>query len=160
MTPGARDERLVLRSTLSFAALPGIVAYIVPLVVLRPVARGPRPSGLCVASLGTIILLWCVHAFYRRGRGTLAPWDPPAALVVSGLYRYSRNPMYVGVLLVLAGWALAWGSWPLTVYLAFVAIAFHMRVVLAEEPWLAATFGEQWQVYRKSVPRWLGPRSG
>jgi len=72
------------------------------------------------------------------GKGTLAPWSPPANLVIVGLYRYTRNPMYVAVMLILVGWSVSFGLRGLYVYAAFVAIAFHLRVVLGEEPWLAS----------------------
>lgn len=79
-------------------------------------------------------------------------------LVVVGLYRFSRNPMYVSVTTVLLGWATAFAHGGLLVYLLIVAVAFHLRVVLGEEPWLAQTHGEQWQQYAKTVPRWFGWR--
>jgi protein-S-isoprenylcysteine O-methyltransferase Ste14 len=149
-------DRLLLRSTLSFAALPGIVAYLVPLVLLRPGGAPPRSAGLAIAAAGTAVLLTCVRDFHVRGRGTLAPWDPPQRLVRTGLYRYSRNPMYVGVLIVVSGWALAWPAATLWVYAGTIAALFHLRILLGEEPWLAATFGDEWTVYKRSVPRWVG----
>ena len=156
MTPPG--DRLLLRSTLSFAAMPGIVAYLVPVLIVRTGAGPTRLEGLIVAAAGTGVLLWCVHDFHVRGRGTLAPWDPPARLVVTGLYGYSRNPMYLGVLLILLGWALAWRLQALWVYLGVIGLAFHLRVVLGEEPWLAARYGDAWSRYRRAVPRWVGRR--
>ncbi|MGH7622724.1 MAG: methyltransferase family protein, partial [Gemmatimonadaceae bacterium] len=88
---------------------------------------------------------------------TLAPWSPPKHLVVIGLYRMSRNPMYVAVLVILVGWALAFSSVTLAIYAAAVAFAFHLRVILHEEPWLAKTFGSDWLEYRRRVARWFGP---
>ena len=102
------------------------------------------------------VLLLTVREFYVAGRGTLAPWSPPRTLVTSGLYRYTRNPMYVGVLLILCGWAIGFRSWPLAIYAAAVAIAVHLRVVLHEEPFLARTHGDAWTAYRARVGRWLG----
>jgi len=90
-----------------------------------------------------------------RGKGTLAPWSPPENLVVAGLYRYTRNPMYVAVTLILVGWAVSFGLRGLYLYAAAVAAAFHLRVVLGEEPWLARTHGAQWEEYARRVPRWL-----
>ena len=101
------------------------------------------------------ILFWCVIAFYREGRGTLAPWDPPRRLVRGGLYRRSRNPMYVGVTLIVWGWALAFHSTALAIYAAIVMVAFHLRVVSYEEPWLARTFPGDWPRYKAEVRRWL-----
>jgi protein-S-isoprenylcysteine O-methyltransferase Ste14 len=64
--------------------------------------------------------------------------------------------MYVAVLTILAGWAWTYGSFGLWIYFAIVAVAFHLRVILSEEPWLARTFGGEWLEYRSRVPRWLG----
>jgi len=96
-----------------------------------------------------------VRDFYVAGRGTLAPWAPPERLVVVGLYRFSRNPMYVAVMLILIGWAWSFGSPGLGVYAACVALAFHLRVVLGEEPWLAKTHGQAWNDYASRVRRWF-----
>lgn len=119
-----------------------------------------RASGRLVAAgalplaLGFALLLWCVRDFYVSGKGTLAPWSPPRHLVTTGLYGYTRNPMYVAVTLMLAGWALLfWSRW-LAAYAAIVAIAFQLRVVFGEEPWLERTHGEQWREYAARVPRW------
>lgn len=106
------EKRLAVRAVVAFLALPGMVAFAVPLLVLRPAitAAGLAPAGFAPVVLGCVILLWCVHDFYVAGRGTLAPWSPPSRLVIIGLYRFSRNPMYVGVLLILCGWAIAFRS--------------------------------------------------
>jgi protein-S-isoprenylcysteine O-methyltransferase Ste14 len=105
--------------------------------------------------LGTLLLLWCVREFYVSGRGTLAPWDPPKHLVTSGPYRISRNPIYVGVVTILAGWCALWSSRTLLLYLVLVMIAFHLWVLLFEEPWAARRFGSEWDAYRARVPRWV-----
>ena len=114
-----------------------------------------RPVGWPLLFGGVVMLLWCVRDFFVTGRGSLAPWAPPERLVTVGLYRVSRNPMYVSVLLLLGGWALAYGSAVHWVYAGIVAIAFQLRVVFGEEPWLARQHGEAWAAYRAAVPRWL-----
>lgn len=113
------------------------------------------PYGLALIALGTFGLLRCVRDFYVSGKGTLAPWAPPQMLVVVGLYRYSRNPMYVCVFIVLLGWAASFGSVGLLAYALAVAVAFHLRVVFGEEPWLAHTHGSAWQQYIRQVRRWF-----
>src|SRR6187455_1266500 len=145
------------RALLAFLVLPGTVAFLVPLVVIRPgVNAGSfRASGLIPVGIGSVLLLLCVRDFYVSGKGTLAPWAPPPNLVVVGLYRFSRNPMYVAVTLMLAGWAVCFWSATLAIYTCFVIVAFHLRVLFGEEPWLARTHGEAWDKYRASVPRWL-----
>jgi protein-S-isoprenylcysteine O-methyltransferase Ste14 len=105
--------------------------------------------------LGLLGLMWCVRDFYVSGKGTLAPWDPPARLVIVGLYRYTRNPMYVSVLLFVGGWSAVAASPVLACYAAVVAVAFHLRVLLHEEPWLAKNFGPEWSAYSARVPRWI-----
>jgi protein-S-isoprenylcysteine O-methyltransferase Ste14 len=113
------------------------------------------PACLVLVVVGAAGLLWCVRDFYVTGKGTIAPWAPPKALVVVGLYRYSRNPMYVAVILLLWGWAGAFLSPALLVYALAVMAAFHLRVVYGEEPWLARTHGAAWQQYTRRVRRWL-----
>jgi protein-S-isoprenylcysteine O-methyltransferase Ste14 len=96
-----------------------------------------------------------VREFYVAGRGTLAPWAPPQHLVVSGPYRFSRNPMYIAVGLILAGWAVLYQSPALWIYALLVGLAFHLRVLFGEEPRLARTFGAAWESYRAVTKRWL-----
>ena len=149
---------MFLRAVIAFLALPGVVALLLPLAIVwnRWPARDPLFSiGLVMLIAGVALLLWCVRDFYVSGKGTLAPWSPPRNLVVVGLYRYSRNPMYVAVTLMLAGWALSFWSPTLAIYTCFVIVAFHLRVVFGEEPWLARTHGAAWEEYKSKVPRWL-----
>lgn len=149
-----RPGRRFWHALAAFLALPGIVAFLVPWL-LRPAGAKSGAMGLMVLALGAGLLLWCVRDFHVAGRGSLAPWAPPERLVVVGLYRVTRNPMYVAVVLILVGWALAYGALRLWIYAAAVTVAFHLRVVLGEEPWLARRYGAQWSAYRKAVPRWL-----
>ena len=130
--------------------VPVPVAVLVPLVVLGDrvrIATGLWPwCGVALVVLGAALFTWCVRDFATTGRGTLAPWDPPHTLVASGPYRMSRNPMYLGVLLVLCGWAVLFRSRTHALYAMALAVAFHLRVILGEEPWLAH--------YAAQVPRW------
>jgi protein-S-isoprenylcysteine O-methyltransferase Ste14 len=146
------------QAALAFLILPGMIAFVVPLFLIAPAGPGPFwMVGLFPLGLGIVLLLWCVRDFYVVGKGTLAPWAPPQELVVVGLYRVSRNPMYVAIMLVLWGWAVGFRSKPLALYAVAVTIAFHLRVVLAEEPWLARRHGDRYAQYKGRVPRWLGP---
>jgi protein-S-isoprenylcysteine O-methyltransferase Ste14 len=104
----------------------------------HPAAGLASAWGLAPLIGGAGALLWCVRDFYVVGGGTLAPWDPTKRLVVVGLYRYSRNPMYIAVSSILAGWAISLASWELLAYLCVVVIAFELRVVYGEEPGLMA----------------------
>jgi protein-S-isoprenylcysteine O-methyltransferase Ste14/pimeloyl-ACP methyl ester carboxylesterase len=147
------------RALLAFSALPGLVAFVAPLLLGWPEIGGGsfRTIALVPLLAGAALLLWCVRDFYVSGRGTLAPWDPPRNLVVAGLYRRSRNPMYIAVTLVLVGWAIGFRSSTLWLYALVVLIAFHVRVVYGEEPWLARTHTKEWDRYAARVPRWLFP---
>lgn len=148
---------MFFRALLAFLVLPGIAGIIVPPLIAQfdPWRGTPVWQGSLLMLAGLVLLLWCVHDFYVRGKGTLAPWDPPRKLVVAGPYRYMRNPMYVGVLTLVAGWALSLVSMLVTLYVIVLAIAFHIRVVVHEEPWLASQFGDEWVQYCVSVPRWF-----
>jgi pimeloyl-ACP methyl ester carboxylesterase/protein-S-isoprenylcysteine O-methyltransferase Ste14 len=151
---------MLARALLAFLALPGVVAYFVPLLLARLVLRNKSFQfqwGLALVPLllGTGVLLWCVREFFVRGKGTVAPWDPPRQLVASGPYRWSRNPIYIAVSLILIGWALGFGSLVLAAYAIVVMLAFHLRVVLHEEPWLARAHRTDWKAYRSTVPRWV-----
>jgi protein-S-isoprenylcysteine O-methyltransferase Ste14 len=148
---------MLTRAFIAFLALPGVVAGLVPALIATLDGRrsGGRVNGFVVLGVGLFCLLWCVRDFFIAGRGTLAPWDPPRHLVVVGLYRFVRNPMYVSVLTVVVGWWLATGSRLLAGYAAVLAIGFHLRVLYHEEPWLRRQFGDEWVVYSAYVRRWL-----
>jgi protein-S-isoprenylcysteine O-methyltransferase Ste14 len=148
-------RRRLRPAVIAFLVLPGTVAFLVPWL-LRPVPTRIHLAGLSLLAAGLVLLMWCVRDFYVAGRGTLAPWAPPERLVIVGLYRVSRNPMYLAVLIILGGWAVTFSSTGLWVYTLLVATAFHFRVVFGEEPWLARTHAAEWLGYRAQVPRWLG----
>jgi protein-S-isoprenylcysteine O-methyltransferase Ste14 len=148
---------LFFRALISFLVLPGTVAGLIPAWIVST-DRG-RGHGLIFGAvplaIGVVMLFWCVRDFHVSGKGTLAPWDPPKRLVIVGLYRFTRNPMYVGIVLLLAGWSLFAASALLAGYTVILAIAFHLRVVLYEEPRLKMQFAEEWVAYTAAVPRWL-----
>jgi protein-S-isoprenylcysteine O-methyltransferase Ste14 len=149
---------LWLRAALYVLLLPGVFAGVIPALLLRTDAwrQPPRPIlGLTLLALGALGFAWCVCDFAARGRGTLAYWDPPRRLVVDGLYRCVRNPMYVSLTLLLAGWAFAVGSPVIAAYAVFMLVAFNVRVLLYEEPMLARSFPADWPSYSANVPRWI-----
>jgi protein-S-isoprenylcysteine O-methyltransferase Ste14 len=153
----ATMRSLFFQALLAFLALPGIVAYLVPLLMIDGRAdQRVNWVGVAIVATGSSLLLWCVREFYVSGKGTLAPWTPTRHLVISGPYRFSRNPMYVAVALVLCGWAVAFRTRAHAVYAVAVICAFHLRILFGEEPWLERTHGEAWTRYRSHVPRWFG----
>ena len=147
---------MFVRALFAFLALPGVFAGIIPwgLVSLDPWRRQSWTFGVFVLAFGLWGLLWCVRDFYVSGKGTLAPWDPPKHLVEVGLYRFTRNPMYLSVLMLVGGWGLLTGSPLLAGYLVALALTFHLRVVLYEERRLSQQFGAEWLRYSAAVPRW------
>jgi len=152
---------LLFRAVIAFLVLPGTVAFIAPLWIAtwNPSRQAFDPVSLPILAVGIFLLLWCVRDFYVAGRGTLAPWSPPKHLVIAGLYRYSRNPMYIAVISILLGWAIGFGSLILALYVVIVATLFHLRVIFYEEPSLEKEFSDDWIRYRAVVPRWIGRRS-
>ena len=112
-------------------------------------------AALLAIVAGALLLLACIWEFARSGRGTLAPVDPPRELVVRGLYRYMRNPMYVGVTTVLAGELLLVRTRAMLGYALVWLVAVNVFVMAYEEPTLRAKFGESYVRYTKEVGRWL-----
>lgn len=150
---------MLKRAMLAFLLLPGVVAFAVPLLLAWLGLRDGSFRWIAAAPIaaGSALLVWAARECYTAGKGTLAPWSPARRLVSSGPFRRSRNPMYVGVIVVLCGWAIGFRSTGLLVYALAVAVAFHLRVVYGEEPWLARTHREAWTHYAARVPRWLFP---
>jgi len=157
----------LLRHLLSILVLPFTVTVVVPLLLLRNNAsRDLAPEGAIIrllvlvagaASLliGLTLFTATVMDFARRGRGTLAPWDPPRVLVVNGVYRYVRNPMISGVMFVLLSESLLTGSRAIAVWLILFLVTSLVYIPLIEEPGLVARFGERYRLYKENVPRWL-----
>jgi protein-S-isoprenylcysteine O-methyltransferase Ste14 len=136
--------------------VPATVVVYVPAELAR--SPGPTPvaiTGGVVVAAGLYMVGWCFFDFAARGRGTPAPWDPPQRLVTNGLYRHIRNPIYVGVLSILLGEAVFFGSLALLAWAAVTALGFHLVVVLYEEPGLRDRFGSDYERYQAEVPRWL-----
>jgi protein-S-isoprenylcysteine O-methyltransferase Ste14 len=144
--------------TLIFTVIfPGTVAVYVPYRLRGP---GPHPVtalgllGLPPMAIGVAVYLWCAWDFATFGRGTPLPLDAPKQLVARGLYRHVRNPMYVGVLLVIFGQALWFRSVATLWYGLAIELAFHLFVLLYEEPTLKHKFGASYERYLQTVPRW------
>jgi protein-S-isoprenylcysteine O-methyltransferase Ste14 len=149
---------LSLKNLLFTLIVPGAVAVYVPLMLSR---HRSESWGLILViaiflfMMGRSIYAWCVINFASFGRGTPLPLDAPKKLVRRGLYRYTRNPTYVGVLTVIFGWAVLYRSASIFLYGLVVALCFYSFVVFGEEPRLRKRFGNDYEQYCAEVPRWL-----
>ena len=114
--------------------------------------------ALVPVSAGLLVLVRCMWDFSVRGKGTPAPIDPPKELVVSGFYRYVRNPMYLGGLMLLLGEAWFFGSAELLLYTGGFALVTYLFVIFYEEPTLSKKFGTEYTKYCEGVPRWIPRR--
>jgi protein-S-isoprenylcysteine O-methyltransferase Ste14 len=149
---------LLLKNALFTLVVPGTVAVYVPLWMVRDRSPASVPVvavGAVVVALGGATYAWCVWDFAAFGRGTPAPIDAPKRLVVRGLYRHTRNPMYLGVLAVVLGWAMMFRAGTLVVYALCLGLAFHLFVVGYEERRLRREFGGEYERYCGQVGRWL-----
>jgi protein-S-isoprenylcysteine O-methyltransferase Ste14 len=148
-------------SMLFFAIAPGVVAGLVPWWLTGWQVHGPlahwaplRVAGLITLILGAIVLIQAFARFVTEGHGTPAPVAPTERLVVGGLYRYVRNPMYLAVVAAIIGQALILGQPVLLGYAAAVWVTIASFVRWYEEPTLARQFGKRYQSYRCAVPAW------
>lgn len=150
--------KLLLKNILFTCVIPGMVGGYVP-YRLGVTAQGTQGwwqfAGGALIVVGTIVLLLCIADFGKKGEGTPFPLDPPKNLVTSRIYQYSRNPMYVGVLTVIVGWALWFSSEQVAVYGFGIAAVFYFFVRKVEEPFLEKQFGEAYRQYCRQTPRWF-----
>lgn len=142
--------------------VPGTVTVWAPLYWIFPDLRHQASTDVRMIALGTALLLvgiagylWCALDFAFRGRGTPFPGDPPKVLVVKGLYKYVRNPMYISVLAVLLGESALFDSRRLLEYSAAIALMFHLFVMIYEEPALRRQMGPAYDDYCREVRRWI-----
>jgi protein-S-isoprenylcysteine O-methyltransferase Ste14 len=153
-----RVTQSIFKTLLFTIVAPGMVGVYIPYRL-----RGPGPHaistlgviGLAPIVVGVAIYLWCAWDFAAFGKATPFPLDAPKQLVARGLYRFIRNPMYVGVLLVIFGQALWFGSLATLWYGLGISLMFHLFVILYEEPALRRQFGEPYTRYLNTVPRWI-----
>jgi len=155
---------LFLRNLLFTILQPGVAAVLVPYLLLSNTGRTFFPEvwtvwnfvGAGFMLAGASVVMICIVRFATEGRGTLSPLDPTKKLVVHGLYRYSRNPMYIGVTVLLIGEALFWTSWAVAAYAAAILfLGFNLFIRLHEEPRLRRDFPTEYEEYCASVRRWL-----
>lgn len=142
----------------------GVTAVGLPAIVLAAENRfglsrkhvpALRLLAVGLALAGIALQLWCITLFQRKGGGTPSPVWPPTRLVVAGAYRWVRNPMNLGEVLVFFALAAWFDSWVLVLYALLAWLTFHLYVVVVEEPKLARRFNECYDSYRRRVARWL-----
>jgi protein-S-isoprenylcysteine O-methyltransferase Ste14 len=146
--------------------LKNIISFILPVTVLILVPSWIEKNfiisstlngavGLGIEAIGLGIMITCISSFIRIGKGTLAPWSPPKNFVVTGLYRYVRNPMILGVLIVLLGESVMFYSRAILEWAGTFFVINTVYFFILEEPQLEERFGEDYQVYKKHVGRWI-----
>ena len=162
------DRKLHWRLIRSILLLPFTVTVVIPtylLVSARSIGIGwalplpwllvPIGAGLLCVGAGAWLLIGTIRLFAVQGHGTLAPWDPPTHLVIHGVYRHVRNPMISGVIGILLGESLLFGSRPLAIWCALFTGVNLLVIPLLEEPQLEARFGAEYREYKQHVPRWI-----
>ena len=153
---------LWLKALLFTITVPGSALGLIPGLLISD-GRGRVPEGfglleilgLALMVVGAGLYASCLRQFVQVGGGTPAPIDAPKAVVAVGAYRYVRNPMYLGVITALAGETLLFRSPTLAAYTALLAAAFHLFIIIYEEPNLTVRFGESYRDYKANVPRWI-----
>ncbi|HNS80225.1 MAG TPA: isoprenylcysteine carboxylmethyltransferase family protein [Kiritimatiellia bacterium] len=162
-----------MNTSLKIKWLKAVAALPLPVIVLIPAgllyvfragrwahsASGPHDAAfwisVIIGAAGVALSAWSVSVFVRLGEGTAAPWDPPGKFVVRGPYCHVRNPMILGVILVLFAESLFMQSWPLFGWFMIFTIANLLYITLIEEKGLARRFGQPYLDYKKNVPRWI-----
>ena len=157
-----RRPSAILGTFLFLFVAPGFVAGVVPWWITHWVFKPAlwnlsllRWLGALLLLIGVAIVLDSFARFALQGLGTPAPILPTRHLVITGLYRYVRNPMYVGVAAAIFGQALLFESRDLLIYGGLVWLGFHLFVYFYEEPTLRRTFGEEYEAFCREVPRWI-----
>ena len=154
---------LLFRNLLFTILQPGVAVVLLPYLILRsrgyellpPTFSTTHFFGASLIVAGGVIMATCILRFVTEGHGTISPIDPTKKLIVRGLYRYSRNPMYVGAMLILIGETVFWWSAALALYSAILFLGFNLFVILHEEPRLRREFGPEYESYLRQVRRWV-----
>lgn len=158
-----RDTMVIaLKGHLYGGLVLGVVVGLIP-ILLKPLdgymplqlPSAFRGAGAVIFLAGAGLEYWCLWLFIIRGHGTALPLDPPHALVVSGPYRYVRNPVVIGMFAMILGVALYGTSLVSLLYTGVGIAAYHLYLVYVEEPELKARFGKEYEAYETGVPRWV-----
>ncbi|HLZ11187.1 MAG TPA: isoprenylcysteine carboxylmethyltransferase family protein [Candidatus Acidoferrum sp.] len=162
---GTRHTLWPLFKTLLFTIfVPGTVGIWIPYrvggsrdlrAILEHVSTLRLASSACFVAIGSLLYLWCAWDFSVKGLGTPAPIDAPKYLVVNGLYRFVRNPMYLGVACLISAQSIFRSSIAILHYMLLFLLCAHLFTVFYEEPHLRRIFGKQYDDYCRQVPRWI-----
>lgn len=151
-----------LKTIIATIVVPGAACVLAPYLILKAslVSLAPQFNllqliAILVALFGLSMMIWVSTAFVRHGRGTPIPFDPPTQLVRQGLYKYVRNPMYLGAFLVLTAESVYFRSLWILLYTVCLWIVLHTFIVVIEEPQLKRRFGGAYEEYLELVPRWI-----
>jgi protein-S-isoprenylcysteine O-methyltransferase Ste14 len=151
-----------LKTALATVIVPGLACVLAPHFILEASHQWVVPRiellqlvAIPIVVVGAWMVIWVSVAFVRHGKGTPIPLDPPAHLVVHGLYRYVRNPMYVGAILLVIAEVVFFAWLWLVVYAAALWLALDAFTMFIEEPQLKRRFGESYLAYLQEVPRWV-----
>jgi protein-S-isoprenylcysteine O-methyltransferase Ste14 len=149
-----------LKTLLYMGGMHGFFTFYLPWLITQLDQRDSQSSTFLYLAIpfwivGGGMILWCSVDMVQKGRGTPAHMDPPRQLIINGLYRHTRNPIYLGALLAQSGYLLWSGSSVLIVYFLFFILAYQILIVLIEEPILRHMFGEAYRAYCRQVPRWI-----
>ena len=153
---------LSLKSAAATIVVPGGACLLIPYFILTAFHTSlTSPFGFLqliatpIAAVGVFMVLWVSTAFVRQGKGTPNPIEPPTRLVFTGLYRYVRNPMYVGALLIILAEVIFYSSFWLALYGTGLWALLHTFMIIFEEPQLKRRFGADYERYLSEVPRWI-----
>ncbi len=151
-----------VKSLVFLLLAPGVVAVVIPYFIINSdvkIYQLNLPTlkllSIPLTVYGAFLLLLSFWYFSYHGKGTPAPIDPPKALVIKGPYKYTRNPMYVGVVSILLGIFFYYQTMSLLIYAFFCAVAFHLRIILNEEIVMEKKFGPTYLEYKQNVRRWF-----
>jgi len=155
------QPRLLIKAILITLSMPIVGIIFIPYIILHQsgITHWPEFSlfNILISVLIFIviaILLFCIWEFAFIGKGTLAPLDPPKMLVVSGIYRYTRNPMYLSIVIILLLEVILFENFYILLYAIISFFSFHIFVLYYEEPHLGKQFGGSYHEYCRAVPRW------
>jgi protein-S-isoprenylcysteine O-methyltransferase Ste14 len=152
---------ILLLPFMATVVIPAVILYLTGLDSLDlwqtlPATRFVLPVfSLLFIGIGLVLMVATIRLFATVGKGTLAPWKPTQKLVVQGVYRHVRNPMISGVMAILVGEAIMSASLPLVCWFLVFVVANAIYIPVAEEPGLVKRFGQDYEEYRRNVPRWI-----